>query len=439
MSRLYSNSVRLFTTAFFLLAVLAGKSVAQNKTTNAEKPFAIKNVRLHIGNGKTIENGAIGVKNGKIAVVTANASELSAADYPEIIDGKGQDAYPSFIAPNTQLGLVEIEAVRSTRDFAEVGHFNPNIRSLIAYNTDSEILPTVYFNGVLVAQTVPQGGRISGQSSVVQLRASNWEDAVVAADNGVHLNFPARFHYTGWWAEPGKIQGYKGYEKDMMAIKMYFDEAKAYMSRNNSENKNLKFEVMRSVLERKKKLFLHVDEALAITEAIDLFKPYNLDIVIVGGAESYMVADLLKANNIAVIYMNVHDLPTSPDMDTDQMYKTPAMLQKAGVKFCIGLGGSWQVRNLPFVAGNAAAYGLGKNEALSAITLRTAEILGIADRLGSLEVGKDATFFLSKGDALDMRTSIVGAAYIQGKPVLLSSRQQVLYDKYMDKFGLEKK
>jgi imidazolonepropionase-like amidohydrolase len=439
MSRLYSNPIRLFTAAFLMFAFCANTITAQNKAANADKPYAIRNVTLHIGNGKTIENGAIGVKNGKIAVVTANASELSATDYPEIIDGKGQQVYPSFIAPNTQLGLVEIEAVRSTRDFAEVGHFNPNIRSIIAYNTDSEILPTVYFNGVLVAQTTPQGGRISGQSSVVQLRAYNWEDAIVASDNGVHLNFPARFHYTGWWAEPGKIQGYKGYEKDIEAIKIYFNEAVAYMSRNNSENKNLKFEVMRSILERKKKLFLHVDEAIAISEAIDLFKPYNLDIVIVGGAESYMVTDLLKANNIPVIYMNVHDLPTSPDMDTDQMYKTPAMLQKAGVKFCIGLGGSWQVRNLPFVAGNAAAYGLGKNEALSAITLQTAQILGIADRLGSLEVGKDATFFVSKGDALDMRTSIVSAAYIQGKPVLLSSRQQVLYDKYMDKFGLEKK
>lgn len=422
---------------FLALAFLLTTTIsAQNKA--AEASFVIKNVTLHLGNGQTISGGAIGVKAGKIDAVGAE-NTLKLSDYAELIDGKGQHVYPSFIAPNTQLGLVELESVRATRDFNELGHFNPNIRSLIAFNADSEILPTMCFNGVLVAETTPQGGRISGQSSVVQLRAFNWEDAVVAADNGLHINFPNRFHYTGWWAEPGQTQGNKGYEKDVQAIKIYFDEARAYVARNNTEQKNLKFEVMREVLARKKKLFVHIDEAQAIADAIDLFLPYGVEIVIVGGAESYMVTDLLKANNIAVVYHGVHELPTTPDMDFDQMYKTPYLLQKAGVKFCIGLSGSWQVRNLPFVAGNAAAYGLTKEQALSAITLNTAEILGVSARLGSLEVGKDATFFVSKGDALDMRTSILSMAYIQGKLVVLSSRQQVLYDKYMQKFGLEKK
>ncbi len=423
--------------AIWLLA--ASAIGAQTNTVGAKaEDFALRGATIHIGNGQIIENGVLGVKNGKISLVSPDASTLKESEYKRIIEAKGLQVYPSFIAPNTQLGLTEIEAVRATRDFNEVGHFNPHVRALIAYNTDSEILPTISFNGVLIAQTCPQGGRISGQSSVVQLSAYNWEDATVSADIGVHLNFPQRFHYTGWWAEPGPLRGVKGYDKDVQAIKVYFDEAAAYVQREKTEGKNLKFEVMRNLLARKTKLFLHVDEAQSTIDALDLLAPYKLDIVLIGGGESYLITDRLRADNIPVVYTGTHELPSAPDSDVDQMFKTPALLAAAGVKYCIGLGGSWQVRNLPFLAGNTVPYGVKKEEALRSITLNTAEILGISARVGSLEVGKDATFFISIGDALDMRSNQLTTAFVQGRALPLVSRQQVLYDKYMQKFGLKK-
>lgn len=418
----------------YLIGLLFSLSVQWGLAQNANN-FAINNLTIHTGNGQVIQNGAVVVKNGKIAAIGAG---ISTADAGQVIDGKGQFLYPSLIAPNTQLGLVEVEAVRATRDFYEVGNFNPHIRSLIAYNTDSEIIPTVRSNGVLLAQSVPQGGRISGQSSVLKLDGFNWEEATQIADNGVHLWFPNRFHYTGWWAEPGRTQANKNYQRDLQAIKIYLDEAVAYSQKTSTETKNLKFEVMRSLFNKSKKLFLHADEARNVLDAIELLKPYNLDIVLVGGSESFLITDALIQHNIPVVYMNVHELPSTPDWDTDQMYKTPAALQKAGVKFCLGMGGSWQTRNLPFIAGNSVAYGLSKEQALTAITLSTAQILGIDKQVGSLEVGKDATFFLSKGDVLDMRTSIVTDAYIQGKKVDLNNRQTRLYDKHLQKLGLPK-
>lgn len=429
----------IFTITALLLA-FSTTALAQTNTVGTAKAedFAVRGATIHVGNGQVIENGVVGVKNGKIALVSADANALKESEYKRIIDAKGQHLYPSIIAPNTQLGLTEIEAVRATRDFYEVGHFNPHVRSLIAYNTDSEILPTISFNGILLAQTCPQGGRISGQSSVVQLSAYNWEDATVSADVGVHLYFPQRFQYTGWWAEPGPLRGVKGYDKDVQAVKVYFDEAAAYMQREKVEGKNLKFEVMRSLLSRKTKLFLHVDEAQSTLDALDLLAPYKLDIVLIGGGESYLITDRLRADNIPVVYTNTHELPTTPDSDVDQMFKTPAMLAQAGVKYCLALNGSWQVRNLPFLAGNTAAYGIDKETALRSVTLSTAEILGIAQRVGSIEVGKDATFFLSIGDALDMRTNQLTAAFVQARALPLISRQQVLYDKYMQKFGLKK-
>lgn len=419
----------------FALLLLGSTTLLAQK----QESFLIKNVQLHLGNGTVIENGAIGINaEGKIQGIYTNSNNAVESEFNKVIDGKGQYVYPSMIAPNTQLGIAEIESVRATNDFMEVGLFNPSIRSIIAYNADSDVLPTITYNGVLIAQTAPVGGRIAGQSSVVKLNANDWQDALISADNGVHLNFPARFYHTGWWAEPGKIQGSKGYDKDVEGVKVYFDHAAAYAQNDKPETKNLKFEVMREVFQKKKKLYIHAHEALAIMDAINLLKPYNLDMVLVGGIESFMIIDFLKANNIPVIYMHVHDLPNHSDIDTDQYYKTPVQLQKAGIKVGLGLIGYWQVRNLPFIAGNTVPYGLTKEEALRSITLSTAEILGIQDKVGSLEVGKDATFFISQGDVLDMRTSIVTAAFIQGKPIKLSSRQQALYEKYMDKFGFEK-
>lgn len=400
-----------------------------------DKSFIVTNLTLHIGNGKVIEKGAIGVKNGKIDAVGA---DLKASNYKQTIDGKGQHAYPSVIAPNTQLGLVEMEAVRASNDYREVGYFNANIRSLIAYNTDSDVIPTVRSNGILLVQVVPKGGRMSGQSSVMTTAGDNYEDAALAADNGMHLNWPNRFRFSGWWAAPGPTKLNKNYDRDLEGIKLFMDAAFAYSQKATVEKKNIKFEAMKGVFDQSKKLYVYVDDAKSMMEAYELLKGYKASLVFVGAEEAWRIAGFLKEKNIPVILSNVHSLPNLEHDDVDQPYKTPAILQEQGVKFALSMDGSWNQRNLMFQAGQAASYGLDKEAAVSAISLNTAEIMGIADRVGSLEKGKDATFIISKGDLLDMRSSVVTDAYLLGKQVdLENDKQKKLYKKYMDKYELE--
>ncbi|WMX15240.1 MULTISPECIES: amidohydrolase family protein [unclassified Aureispira] len=410
--------------------------VAQKNTSTS---FLYTNVTIHIGNGKVIENGQIGVTNGKIDLVETMDAKPS-SKYDRTIDGNGQHVYPGFIAPNTRLGLEEIQAVRSTIDYREVGNFNPNIRSIIAYNTDSKVVPTVRSNGVLLAQIVPEGGRISGQSSIVYTQGDNWEDATLAFDNCVHLRWPNRVRYTGWWAQRGRTEMNKDYNNGMTATRVYFDAAQAYAQKTSVEQKNLKFETMKALFQKKKKLIVHADDAKSMMDAINLLQPYGVDLVIQGGIEAWKIVDFLKEKNVPVILDDVQQLPRRDDSDIDQPFKTPAVLQAKGVKFAFSLNrqGSWNVRNLMFQAGQAIGHGLDQEAALSALTLNTAEILGIADRVGSLETGKDATFIVSEGDALDMRTSVITAAFMAGNAVDLGNKQKDLYNKYMEKYDLKK-
>ena len=408
---------------------------AQKKPTS----FLYANVTIHIGNGEVIEQGMIGVRDGKIDLVESMDAEVS-AKYDLTIDGEGKHIYPGFIAPNTRLGLEEVQSVRATRDYREVGHFNPNIRSIIAYNTDSKVVPTVRSNGVLLAQVVPEGGRISGQSSVVYTEAENWEDAALMLDNCVHLHWPNRVRYTGWWAQKGRTELDKNYNKNLQAIRVYFDAAKAYAQKKEVTQKNLKFETMKALFSKTKKLVVHVNDVRSIMDAINTLQTYGVEVVIQGGAESWKIADFLKEKNVAVILDDIHQLPRREDSDIDQPFKTPAMLQEKGVKFAFSMRiqGSWNVRNLMFQAGQAVSYGLDKEAAVRALTLSTAEILGIDKKVGSLEKGKDATFVVSKGDALDVRTSVITDAFMAGRKVDLGDKQKALYEKYMKKYDLKK-
>jgi imidazolonepropionase-like amidohydrolase len=276
-----------------------------------------------------------------------------------------------------------------------------------------------------------------GQSSMVHLDGYNWEDALLKSDNVLHLNWPNRYAFGGWWAEPGETNMNKNYGRDMEGIKLFFDAALAYSQNAKPETVNMRFEAMRGLFNKTKKLFVHVDEAQSMLEAYELLKDYKIDLVYVGAAEAWRVTDFLKTNNISVILGNVHALPRYEHEDVDLPYKIPAILYEKGVKFALSLDGSWQQRNIMFQAGHAVGYGLPKEQALAAITLNSAEILGIADRVGSLQVGKDATFILSKGDALDMRTSVITEAFIQGRQVSLNDKQKDLYKKFMDKYGFK--
>ncbi len=400
------------------------------------EPILITDATAHLGNGHVINNAYIAFENGKFSVV-ANQAVGRGFDGYKIISAEGKHLYPGFIAPNSQLGLREIDRVRATIDDREVGNFNPSVRALIAYNTDSELTATVRSNGVLATQIVPKGGRISGQSSVVQLDAWNWEDALIAED-GIHLNWPRRIQHTGWWAEPGKSNKSKKYDEQVREVHDFFRQAQAYSNKEIPAERNLHFEAMHSLFEGDKKLYVHANDARSITESILLAKQFELNLAIIGGRDSWMVAELLKENDVAVILAPPHRLPARQDSDIDQPYKTPAMLQDAGVLFCLsingGMGGSWSQRNLPFQAGHTVAFGLDYEEAVQSISLNAAKILGVDDRMGSIETGKDATFFICEGDALDMRSCRITDAYIQGRKIDLDNKHKALYRKFKQKY-----
>jgi imidazolonepropionase-like amidohydrolase len=390
---------------------------------------------IHVGNGQVIENGAIVFDKGKITFV-GTASNVPAASNSKMIRAQDKQIYPGFIAPNTDIGLSEIDAARATNDYNEVGNYNPGVRALIAYNTDSKAIPTIRSNGILFAQVVPQGGIISGASSIMQLDGWNWEDAAYKTDDGIHLNWPSFFKFNA--DDNGASQTVSDdYEKQVTEVRQYFSQAKSYNEEATHMERNINFEAMRGVTDRSVTLFVHCDYVREIINAVHFASDLNLRIVIVGGRDSYMCADLLKENNIPVILGNVHSLPASDDVEVEIPYQTAALLHKVGVMYCLSLDGFWQQRNLPFMAGTTVAYGVSKEDALRSITSSSAKILGIDNRTGTLEVGKDANIIISDGDLLDMKSSNIIYAFIEGRQINLDNSQKELYNIYMKKYGLK--
>ncbi len=401
----------------------------------------ITNSTVHVGNGQVTENATVEINNGRIVRVGTNIAVPQGG--VKVIDAKGKQVYPGLILPQSDLGLKEISGgVRGSNDYRELGDLNPNIRSVVAYNAASSMINVLKANGILLAATVPQGGTISGSSSVVQLDAWNWEDAAYATDMGIHINLPSFAAPRPTAAAPpipAKADeiAKKALEK-VEEVKIFFREARAYLQETTHTATNLKLEAVKGLFDKTQKLFVHAGQVKQMLVAIDFAEEFGFEVVIVGGEESWQIAPLLKENNIAVILNAGHNLPSTEDEDFDQPFKTPAMLQKAGVLFALNDDASnARYRNLAFNAGTASAFGLSREEALSAITLNTAKILGIAGKTGSIEAGKDANIVISEGDIMDMRTSIVTHAFIQGREVDLASKQTQLYERYMKKYGLK--
>lgn len=432
---------------FIFMLCLCGATYAQETVlpTKAHKGVSyIKNATIHVGNGKVIENGVIRIVDGKIDEV---GSDVKVPEGADVTDAGGKQVYPGLILATSNLGLVEVGAVRATTDVQELGDFNPNVRSIVAYNTDSKIINTLRSNGILLANIVPEGTLLAGSSSVVQLDAWNWQDAAYKTDAGMHLYMPsmmARPRGFGGFAGFGGGQGAnsdpvkEGLEK-VEGIKGFFREAKAYLAEPTHKEVNLKFEATKGLFDKSQKLYVHANTTRQILLALDFVKEFGVDLVIVGGSDSYQVADLLKQHNVSVILQQPHSLPTLDDDDVDQPYKTAAQLQKAGVLFTISDDDAQtRGRNLPFGAGTAAAYGLTKEEALQAITLNAAKIMGVADKTGTIEKGKDANIVISDGDILDMRSSNVTDAFIQGRKIDLTDKHKLLNDRYLKKYDLKK-
>ena len=326
--------------------------------------------------------------------------------------------------------------MRATLDYFEVGELNPNVRALISYNTDSKLIPTVRSNGVLTAMTVPEGGIVTGSSSLMKLAGWNWEDAVYKADVGIHLNWPSMRIYSASWAPSAEDQK-SNTEKRFIELRKFFNQAKAYNEISRPLVKSLKFAAMQDLFSGKKKLFIAADYSKDIIAAVNFSKEFGITPIIVGARDAHLVLNFLKENNIAIVLENAHSLPSREDDDIDLPYKKASILYNAGIKYCMAINGSWQQRNLPFEAGTTAAYGVPREMALRSVTLSAAEILGVADNLGSLTKGKDATLLISTGDLLDMKSSIVERAWIQGTEIKLKNSQNELNEKYLKKYGID--
>ena len=432
----------------FILMLFSQMSKAQETIYPAaaqKGSFYITHAIIHVGNGTVINDGTIKITNGKIESVGAIASATSGA---KVFDATGKHVYPGLISSITNLGLREVGgSTRGTNDYEEIGDINPSVRAIVAYNTDSKVIGTLRSNGILLANVVPQdeeGGNsslLTGSSSVVQLDAWNWEDAAYKTDGQIHLNMPpliVRQNFLGNNAGQGpQPDPVKIALERIDKIKAFFKQAKAYAAENTHNETNLKYASVKDLFNKKQKLFVHCNTVKEMLLAIDFVTEFGFDIVIVGGSESWQIAPLLKQNNIAVILQQLHSLPQTIDDDVDQPFTTPAVLQKAGVLFALSDNlGETRGRNLMFNAGTAVTYGLTKEEALSAITLNAAKILGIADRTGSVEAGKDANIVISEGDILDMKTSIINLAFIQGRMIDLHNKHTQLYERYKYKYGL---
>lgn len=412
------------------LSLLIASSFAQER-------ILLSKATVHVGNGKVIQQGLVGIEGDEIVLVENGlAYTIDKNSWDTIIDVKGKHLYPGFFAPNSTLGLTEVDAVRATRDFDEVGKFNPHVRSIIAFNAESKVISTVKTNGVLYAQASPQGGIISGTSSVVHLEAWNWEDAAVKIDDGIHLNWPATLQGGGWWAEPSPKKTNDKYEEQKNEIKDFFKAAKAY-SEGGAEFDG-RYEAMKNLFEGEQRLYIHANELKALLDIIEFSNAFKIKHpVIVGGYDAYMITRQLKDAAIPVVLKGGHTLPENEDDPVDLPYRLPKLLLDGGVKFCLQNSGMMETmnsRNLPFLAGSAMAYGLTEEEAINAVTLSTAQILGVDSFTGSIEVGKKATLFISEGNALEMKTNDVTLGMINGSFIELTNHQTELYLKYKNKY-----
>lgn len=416
---------------FFLLAGVSSIVYGQQ-----HQRILLLNGYLHVGNGTIVESALIGIENGIIKEI---ANSLSATyrldDWDTVIDVQGQHVYPAFVAPNSTLGLTEIDAVRATRDFEEVGQYNPHIRSQIAYNVESNVISTVRTNGVLLTQATPRGGAVSGTSSIMALAGWNWEDATIVKDDGIHVNWPTSIQYN---SNPGEKKRHERYEAEKRALYSFFQLAKTYAKTNRTDQKDVRLEAMRECFDGKKRVYVHADELQQLLDIIDFVNEFELAFpVIVGGYDSYVIADKLKDEKIPVMLKRLHSLPQQEEESPDMTYRIPGLLQRAGVLFCLQNEGDMEAmnaRNIPFLAGTTTAYGLTEEQAIRSVSLSACEILGIEKHYGSVEKGKSATLFVSKGNALDMRTNQVTVLLIDGMIVSTDNFQSDLYKKYRNKY-----
>jgi imidazolonepropionase-like amidohydrolase len=386
------------------------------------------------------------LRNGKIVAI---GTDVSASADAQRIDVAGKHVYPGLIDAATDIGLTEIGSVRATRDTSEAGQVNPNARAEVAVNPDSELIPVARANGVLLAVTGPDGGILSGTSALLQLDGWTWEDMTVKAPVAMELNWPSMSATRAWWQRDTERDQLRQRDERLRQVKQTFDDARAYMTaRENAGAANgtsgghgashqdfdARWEAMIPLLKGQIPLAVNATDLQQIQAAVAFAQQEKVKLVIVGGADAPLCADILKKYDVAVIVTGTQRLPQRRSAGYDDAYALPARLKELGIRFCIaGTRSASYARNLPYQAGMAAAFGLDKDDAIKSITLYAAQVLGVADRVGSIEPGKDATLIVTTGDPLETPTQ-VEQAYIQGRKIELTSRHTRLWEKYKQKY-----
>jgi imidazolonepropionase-like amidohydrolase len=422
----------------------------QTPAPSQDKSVLIFGGTTHVGDGQIINNSVIGFTDGKIDLIASSEgnwtneklvvfSDSNNKKYDTIIDASNHHIYPGIIALNSNLGLVEVDAVRASVDDDESGTYLPEIRSIIAYNAESKAVESMRPNGVLVAQIAPNGGVISGSSSVVQLDAWNWEDAVIKYDQGLHINWPSPYTFGRWWL--GEDRGLKvnnNYSKQVNDLKDFFNKSKANM--NIDKSMNLKSRSMKAIFEGETTVYLYADDEKEIVDGVLFLKKFGIDkIVIVGASEAKNQLDFIKENDIPVVVKQPYRFPQSVDSDPRETFMLAKKMIDKGILVSIDPSGAPQsrvsIRNLPFYAGSFSSYGIDKEVALSMITRNPAKMLGIDSEFGTLEIGKSATLFISKGDALDIISNNVTHAFISGRNISLETHQTRLWRRYSNKYS----
>lgn len=391
---------------------------------------------IHTVSGASFTPGEVLISNGRIIAV---GQVITTPDAAQIIDLKGLQLYPGLIAANTSLGLTEISGVRATQDTTEVGNFTPDVQSWIAVNPDSELIPVARAGGITHVQVTPQGGTISGQSGVIALAGWGIEDMVIQNGVSLHINWPEMGLQFGFKSKSPDEQS-KEREKKLRELDEFFNEAEAYAKAVTagaaSVTKHPVWDSMKPALTRKQTIVVHADDLRQIKAAVAWAKRRNYALIIAGARDAWQVADLLAKEKVPVIYDATYSLPSLENDSYDVHFKAPATLHRAQVQLTLSFPiGSWSaanLRNLSHLAAQAVAHGLPQNEALRSITLNPAKLLGVDDRLGSIEIGKEATFIAVDGDLLDIRTN-VKRMWIAGKETSLESRHTRLYERYKNR------
>jgi imidazolonepropionase-like amidohydrolase len=396
-----------------------------------KQPIALKNAKVYTITQGTMDGATIVFDKGKIIAVGKNVDIPANA---EVIDCTGKSIYPGFIAAESTLGLVEIEAVRATRDNVETGSYNPNAKASTAYNPDSEVIPTIRHNGVLIAHIVPEGGNISGKSAIMQLDGWTKEDIALQQNYAMIVNIPYLGVNSAPWINKSAEEQIKDAENNLRELKNYFAKAKMYSvaARNGlAENaQDIRLEAMRPIFEKQMPVMFSAMKKEQILAALEIISEHKLNGIISGASEAHLCLEELQLARVPIILPRTHSLPRNDDAGYDEPFTLPSILETAGINWAFTESSFWQQRNLPFNAGTAIAFGLGEEAALRGLTINPASILGISNRVGSLDIGKDATLFVSAGNALDALTNKIEHAYIQGKKVDLENRHTDLAKKY---------